>query len=322
MSENSKIEWTDHTFNPWKICTPVSPGCKNCYAAALAKRWGWGEYKKGVPRQLTGDANWREPLKWNAIADSFRECPSCGRRDHMAESCPLCGTLTIPARQRVFCASLSDWLDDEVPTEWRARLLNLIYQTPHLDWLLLTKRPQNWKGLIIEAVGRLTIDYWVYEWIGGKAPSNIWMGTTVEDQTRAEERIPQLLQIPAKVRFLSCEPLLGAVDIRNGIGSGIDVGLPRVNWVICGGESGPEARPMNPDWARSLRDQCLQAHVPFFFKQWGEWVRNSDIHSGCPVSQIVPFGDGDPSNFRRMYRVGKKAAGRLLDCVEHSAFPA
>nr|WP_237705576.1 DUF5131 family protein [Chthoniobacter flavus] len=241
-------------------------------------------------------------------------------------------------------------------------------------WLLLTKRPQNWEKRMGELLGcylamnrtegnaaRL-----LESWFGARvAPANVWIGTTVEDQARADERIPQLLQIPAKVRFLSCEPLLGAVDLSEcfslweycggcgeqfdfvegrpdecpsckrkwcmcvGYGEGarrmhfdadgrIEVcdGAP-IHWVICGGESGPNARPMHPDWARSLRDQCAAAGVPFLFKQWGEWRPTFALHD---------FIDDDGEDFARgdftgYERVGKKTAGRLLDGKEHNAFP-
>jgi len=168
-----------------------------------------------------------------------------------------------PRRPRVFCASLADWLDDEVPVEWLADLLQLIADTPELDWLLLTKRPESWEARIMECMhaSRLAVD-----WINGKAPANVWIGTTVEDQERADERIPALLKIPARVRFLSCEPLLGPVDFSRG---GCAAWMGMIDWVICGGESGPKARPADLDWFRSLRDQCKAAEVAFFMKQLG-----------------------------------------------------
>ena len=223
--KNTKIEWAHHTFNPWVGCTKVSPGC----------------------------AHWAKPRQWNAAA------------------------MLDGSRPRVFCASLADWLDDEVPVEWLADLLQLVHATPRLDWLLLTKRPGNFEArvgrlidafLSLGALGNFTGDgvklaHWFADWRRGKGPKNVWIGTTVEDQTRADERIPQLLRIPARVRFLSCEPLLGHVELDRFFW---DYGI---DWVICGGESGPGARPMDPEWARSLRDQCSAANVPFHFKQWG-----------------------------------------------------
>lgn len=294
MSENSKIEWTDHTFNPWEGCTKVSPGCLNCYAETRNSRWNGGtspNWGKGAPRRRTSVKNWNEPLKWNKQA-AFANAALLGEE----------------IRPRVFCASLADWLDDEVPIEWLADLLQLIHKTPNLDWLLLTKRPENWRKRLEKVLAVFhdrqgTYDqdtrFWLEDWleqIGITAsPKNIWIGTTVEDQTRANQRVPQLLEIPAKVRFLSCEPLL---DLVNLVPSGalgcncpdqeqpdgtlearcsgrcafyrhsIDK-MRRIDWVIVGGESGQDCRPFNPDWARSLRDQCKNASVAFFMKQMG-----------------------------------------------------
>ena len=339
--QDSKIEWTDHTFNPWEGCTKVSPGCANCYAETRNARWAGGKapnWGKGAPRRRTSASLWKQPLKWNRESTERAEEAkrNCGNYYVMERG-------WLPYRRpRVFCASLADWLDDEVPIEWLADLLELIRLTPNLDWLLLTKRPENWRRRLGEVDVYLAhtlpngsssfpgdrLD-WIREWYDGHFPENIWIGTTVEDQTRAEERIPAVHKIPAKVRFLSCEPLLGPVDLldlffnkdRFGISFGID-------WVIVGGESGLKARPMHSKWAQSLRDQCQSARVPFFFKQWGEWLPLDDTsHSG-----EVFAGDGSDRemgiDFKGRYsangefcHVGKKVAGRLLDQVEHSAFP-
>lgn len=293
--KNSKIEWTDHTWNPWIGCTKVSPGCMHCYAEALMdKRMGRATWGKGQPRSRTSATYWKGPMTWN------KEAAASG------------------TRPRVFCASLADWLDDEVPIEWLADLLDLIRKTPNLDWLLLTKRPQNFRERIAGAINHVStapsctdaafilID-WMQGWqSGNRIPANVWVGTSVEDQVRYEERIGHLCEIPADIRFLSMEPLLGHVDLR------LNENLPgqrmlrwhhpvksMLHWVIVGGESGPHARPMHPHWARSLRDQCKVAGVAFHFKQWGEWAP----HLG------------------RTWRLGKKLAGRLLDGVEHNEFP-
>lgn len=288
--QDTKIEWTDHTFNPWEGCTKVSPGCLHCYAETRNARWNGGDapnWGKGAPRRRTSESNWKQPLKWN------REAPT--RRHQINLNGDGVETI-IPPRPRVFCASLADWLDDEVPIEWLADLLDLVRITPQLDWLLLTKRPQNWYDRIMGILSTdlrmaKTIGFpeWLYEWKSGNPPENVWIGTTVEDQTRADERIPMLLNIPAKVRFLSCEPLLGPLDLMwpesifpdgptrccGGHECGCH-GQPAeppmiygINWIIAGGESGPGARPMDPDWARSLRDQCQAANVAFFMKQMG-----------------------------------------------------
>jgi protein gp37 len=222
-------------------------------------------------------------------------------------------------RPRVFCASLADWLDDEVPIEWLVDLLSLIHATEGLDWLLLTKRPENWKERIEAAADTLrgNDSKWplmclLNWWIEGNAPRNVWIGTTVEDQERADIRIPDLLEIPAKVRFLSCEPLLGPLNLEPAFSFIREVhhkDTP-IHWVICGGESGLNARPMLPNWARSLRDQCAAAGVSFLFKQWGEWLPacQSDIPTATNPNHIS-------------LRVGKKEAGRTLDGREHNDFP-
>lgn len=222
MAENSKIEWTDHTFNPWIGCTKVSPGCANCYAESQDKfrSWtpeGWG---KGKPRKRTSEANWRKPIAWNKV--SANNAKTGGRR------------------LRVFCASLADWLDPEVPSSWRKDLIDVIEDTSNLDWLLLTKRPHL-----------LYADF-------DELPPNVWLGTSAEDQARWDERVPQLLRAPAAVRFVSAEPLLGPIDM----------GTARPEWLIVGGESGPKARPMDPMWAYRLRKQCGD-RTSFFMKQMG-----------------------------------------------------
>ena len=276
MSANSKIEWTDNTFNPWVGCSKVSPGCANCYAEGWAKRSGL--VKWGGERRRSREANWRQPVKWNREAEISNNAWTAGIRLGNTEQELLDRGFIKPRSPRVFCASLADWLDDEVPVEWLAGLLELIYATPNLDWLLLTKRLENWRErmirvesyerkkspiLALTATGAMVAD-----WGKGYPPENIWLGTTVENQAMADKRIPELLRIPAKVRFLSCEPLLGEVDLINMEDFNI-LCNPGIDWVIAGGESGPGARPMHPDWARSLRDQCDAAGVPFFMKQMG-----------------------------------------------------
>lgn len=260
--ENSKISWTHHTFNPWWGCDKISAACRSCYAETFAKRLGkslWGPTKD---RPVASDSYWRQPLAWNKKA---------------AES---------GQRARVFCASMADVFEarEDLITP-RQRLARLIEATPHLDWLLLTKRAK-----VMANMAR-----WEMGWEGAW-PANVWAGCTVESQAMANERIPHLLQVPARVRFLSCEPLLESVQLETipanlpssarrdiwdyfnalaGHGSDPQVGpgdaviYPRLSWVICGGESGHHARPFDLAWARSLRDQCKEAGVPFFMKQVG-----------------------------------------------------
>lgn len=245
MAENSKIEWTDHTFNPWVGCIKVSPACDHCYAESWAKRAGRADLWHGGAPQRTSEANWRKPVKWNADAAK------------------------AGMRTRVFCASLADVFDNAVPHEWRSDLFRLIRATPYLDWLLLTKRIGNAARMIDRALtdGHLRTSrepFWPWP--------NVWLGSTVVTQEEADRDIPKLLATPVAVRFLSCEPLLGPIDL--GLSTGVRLAdgtlwrgiKPLIDWVIVGGESGPKARPMHPDWARSLRDQC-SGRAAFFMKQ-------------------------------------------------------
>lgn len=315
MAENTNIEWCDSTFNPWTGCTKVGPGCDHCYAEGWAKRSGLVQWGPGAERRRTSAANWQKPLQWNA--ERFVECTECGWRGEQRKAhsggtqCPACsfGRETLkPARRRVFCASLADVFDKEVPVEWRADLFWLIHSTPNLDWLLVTKRIGNAAGMMRAAM--LEIDpsgEWPAPW------PNVWLGITVVNQAEADRDIPKLLQTPAAVRFLSMEPLLGPVLIDTLLceyPEDEDEALypGRLDWVIVGGESGSKARPMHPQWARDIRDQCEEAGVPFLFKQWGEWAPIAADPSRYPICAL-------------MYRVGKKAAGRLLDGREHNGFP-
>lgn len=336
--EASKIQWTDNTFNPWIGCTKVSAGCKFCYAEAdmdkRRKRVTWGV---NGTRSVTSYVYWRKPLLWNLAAQAQNK------------------------QIKVFCASLADvfekwdgqlvdskgqtltWDDrhdvDGIPCYhvgaskydgntiltldiMRAELFKLIERTPYLIWQLLTKRPENVMGMIPE--------HW-----REKFPSNVWIGTSVEDQEQADIRIPHLIKIPADVRFLSCEPLLGAIefsDVTNRADATSLLGKPAlagIDWVIAGGESGRDARPMHPDWLRSMRDQCRAADVPFLFKQWGEWgegARGKDFtsnkcimvgYSGRIYRGTIPSGD----NTYLMSKVGKSISGRMLDGKEYSQFP-
>jgi protein gp37 len=261
MSADTKIEWCDATFNPWEGCTKVSPGCAHCYAENRNARWNGGtslNWGPGAPRRRTSAANWKLPIKWNTHAS----------RVQLSQS-----TYTTPHRPRVFCASLADWLDEAVPVQWLADLLALIHATPHLDWLLLTKRPQNFEGRIWRVWNDAGIPAACWEmvraWAKGTQPHNVWIGTTVENQAMADKRIPQLLQIPAYVRFLSCEPLLGPIRLLPEDFNPRETSHGKIDWIICGGESGPGAREFNPDWARSIRNICKASAVPFFMKQMG-----------------------------------------------------
>jgi protein gp37 len=277
MAKNSSIEWTHHTFNPWWGCTKVSPACDHCYAETWAKRVGQGVWGAKAPRRFFTDKHWAEPLRWNreAVADG--------------------------ERRRVFCASMADVFERRADlNETRERLWELIRATPMLDWLLLTKRPQE--------IGKKVP--WSNDW-----PENIWLGTTVENQKYAELRLPHLLKHRAHVRFLSCEPLLGPIDLTPWIKANATEGWHGIDWIIAGGESGPGARPMHPPWARSLRDQAMDADVAFHFKQWGHWVP-AEIVTEEQKRSVIELPDGS-----EMAWLAKKEAGRKLDGDTWDGFP-
>ena len=342
MSANTKLEWADHTFNPWEGCQKVGPGCDHCYAEARNARFGKGQavnWGPGAPRRHTSVANWRMPYAWNrAHAEFFA--------DH-------------GRRQRVFCASLADVFDNLADVMWRVDLFRMIAETPNLDWMLLTKRVGNAPDMVAQAVEGAMISR-----LPNKTPAwpwpNVWIGATVVNQAEADRDIPKLLQVPAAKRFLSMEPLLGPVDLEampfgppcTGCGEPVRLDAltgstsclyacdgPKfegIDWVIVGGESGPGARPLHPDWARNLRDQCRSAGVPFLFKQWGEHDMSYDRDRDDPdyrrcdrMSQLpgrwVNLAGGHGFNGERVHyahRVGKKAAGRLLDGCTWDEVPA
>ncbi|VCN30342.1 phage Gp37/Gp68 family protein [Burkholderia pseudomallei] len=325
MSKNSKIEWCDHTWSPWEGCQKVGPGCDHCYAEARNIRFGGGKtinWGPGAPRRRTASASWKLPLRWDRKA---RE---------------------LGTRLRIF-PSLCDPFDNAVDPAWRRDFFELIADTPNLDWLLLTKRIANADDMIVDALlqqpGLTAAPKWPWP--------NVWLGATIVNQAEADRDIPKLLATPARVRFLSMEPLLGPVDLRFHIyseptgnfrthGGKRQLELRRpadggLHWVIAGGESGPGARPMHPDWARSLRDQCAAADVPFLFKQWGEHSlaydrdRDDPDYRRCDRMARLPgrwinLAGGHGFNGERVHyaeRVGKKAAGRLLDGRTHDEFP-
>jgi protein gp37 len=315
MSANTKIEWADHTFNPWEGCVKVGPGCDHCYAEIRNARFGGGvaiNWGPGAPRRRTSKANWQQPRKWNQEAKA------------------------LGIRYRVFCASLADVFDNAVDPQWRADLFYLIQTTPHLDWLLLTKRIGNAAEMMEEA-------FRDWRTLEPKLPyPNVWLGATIVNQEEADRDIPKLLAVPARKRFLSMEPLLGPVKLPRICACGCRLPWERavseamrgasalnrdqaeasvesalgIDWVIVGGESGHGARPMHPDWARSLRDQCDAAGVPFLFKQWGEWApydrgRTDSTQLATPGSLDEPVG-----------WFGKKVAGRMLDGRTWDGFPS
>jgi protein gp37 len=275
MGETSKIEWTDSTFNPWIGCQHVSPGCDHCYAETqnAFRRWtAGGQWGPHVRRRRTSTETWHKPRAWNAQGSVFAR--------------------TFGHHRRVFCASLADVFDNQVPKDWRADLFHLIRETPYLDWQLLTKRPQN--------IARMLPPDW------GEGYSNVWLGTTTEDSENFQIRWPILSRVPARRRFISYEPAIGPLGT-------IDVAkadcLP--DWVICGGESGGKARAMQPAWARHVRNQCQALGVAFFHKQWGTYRSNPWVQERG-LSTAEAQRHDPPSN-------GK--GGALLDGRLHRDFP-
>ncbi len=273
-----------YTFNIVIGCSKVSPACANCYAERFSKRIGLKVWGQDAPRQTLSDAYWREPLKWNKEAEQTGE------------------------RRRVFCGSLCDVMEENsTVTLERKKLWPLIEATPYLDWLLLTKRPENF------------LEFTPASWYRKGWPSNVWALTTVESQPYAGPRISALLSVPAVILGLSCEPLLGRLSLTDvsdwpdpaSFWGKTILGEGGINVVIAGGESGHHARPSDPDHFRSLRDQCVSAGVNFFFKQWGAFTPDANkSNNTCYTANNEP-----------LYRVKKKDAGHLLDGVEWRQMP-
>jgi len=310
----TKIEWCDAVWNPTTGCSKVSEGCRYCYAERFAQRLaGRFGYPADDPFRVTlHPERLEEPLGWRKP-------------------------------RRVFVNSMGDLFHEDVPDEFICRVFAAIALTPVKHrFLILTKRPHRMREFILGLPQRdETFRLWVRA--GGEWPlSNLWLGVTAENQQAADERIPILLEIPAAVRFVSVEPMLGPVDLgrlvwfKDGFSSPAFqeqmLGRRRLDWIVCGGETGPNARPCHPDWVRNLRDQCQAAGVPFFFKQWGQW---NDLSSGNWIAPRkdtrVPWSDSYVLSHKnkiyefldgcRMFRMGKKTAGRLLDGQTWDEFP-
>lgn len=334
MGDKTGIEWTDATWNPVTGCDKVSPGCDHCYAETFAERWRGTEghyFETGFDVQLRPD-KLDLPLRW-----------------------------TKP--RKVFVNSMSDLFHDKVPDEYIAEVFAIMACAYQHTFQLLTKRHGRMKSLLSSAefvamVDRESVAY-DRSPLGHRAVSwplrNVWLGVSAEDQKRADLRVPALLDTPAAVRFVSGEPLLGPIELKQHwlhpvmrepspenhalgrrIGKAHGVGF--IDWVIVGGESGPGARPMHPNWAQSLRDQCVAAGVPFLFKQWGEWrwtreaddfefeQAHGDLYPNAKWETVSPDGVIIADNIPRpgcatMQRVGKKRAGRELDGRTWDQYP-
>ena len=351
MSDGTKIEWTNATWNPITGCTLVSEGCRNCYAAELAvgrlqhhpSRAGLARRNAEGAAKFTGEVRFNEgwldqPLRW-----------------------------TKP--RRIFVCAHGDLFHENVPYAWIDRVFAVMALSPQHVFQVLTKRPERMRDYFepycqrrADGLGNAVLE------LGYTGPletlqwplPNVWLGVSVEDQATADARIPLLLDTSAAKRWISAEPLLGPLDVnwavtrnRLEMASGFlkrgffSPGLEKLrslDWVVVGGESGRGARPMHPDWARDLRDQCAAAEVAFFFKQWGAWANSTELEA-MPLcaedfifkasGQVLGAGGRDgrkmlgmvESDWREqggawMSRLGKKAAGHLLDGVEHRAFPS
>ncbi|MEP5729599.1 MAG: phage Gp37/Gp68 family protein [Sulfitobacter sp.] len=308
MMDQTKIEWTDFTVNAWEGCQKVGPGCDHCYAEARDNRFTGGKHwGPGAPRRKVKSGK-PKLRRINRNAPTFFE--HYGRWP------------------RVFCSSLSDVFDNAAPKEWRIEFLNEISLATNTCIQLLTKRVGN--------VFQMVPPLWATQW-----PSHVGLMITVVNQAEADRDIPKLLELKARLGIpwvgLSIEPMLAPIDLTE-VRTWRECNIPEyggaghehlpclqgssggVDWVICGGESGHNARPMHPDWARSLRDQCAAAKTSFHFKQWGEWgpcdgPMNGDIEAGILIDNhgqlLAGRGPGITPDIIK--KVGKKAAGRLLD---------
>ncbi|MCF1453438.1 DUF5131 family protein [Agrobacterium vitis] len=364
MADNTHIEWTDATWNPITGCSIVSPGCTNCYAMKLA-----GTRMKNHPSREGLTTGGKAGPVWN------------GKLRFNVEW--LTQPLHWKKPRRIFVCAHGDLFAEGVPYEWIDQIFAVMVLAPWHTLQVLTKRPERMRDYMRQIpdrtphIAKWAAWHWgkndpdaVYEFVVealSTPPKNIWLGVSVENQVRADQRIPILLDTPAAIRWISAEPLLGQLDLRK-ISSPIfaaninaltgvytwENGPPktetaRLDWVVVGGESGRNARPMHPDWARSLRDQCAAAGVPFLFKQWGEWwevdsdardengnhrVIETDSHEAIELwdaktdclltkdaSRYTPDTLPENTPARLMTRLGKKAAGRMLDGVEHNGFP-
>ena len=355
MSDKTRIEWADATVNAVNGCSVFSPGCTNCYAMKQAHRF---PARQGLTVKTKGGMVWTGEVRLNEKQ--------------------LLLPLGWKRPRRIFWNAHGDLFHESVPDEWIDRVFAVCALTPQHQHLILTKRSERMREYctflpdVVEDIqeaarkagGTLLASRQAREAVEAGPLPNVWLGVSVEDQTRADQRIPDLLATPAAVRFISAEPLLGPVDLSdlmfaeeecpNWEMDGLPppmcsetgaqeccthcdytgfVSVPKLDWVIVGGESGPNARPMHPDWTRSLRDQCAAASVPFFYKQWGEWFPGELADDGAQL-RAYPDNDHDPdavnwtgqwkhtADCGGMLRVGKAKAGRLLDGREWSGFPA
>ena len=342
MSDGTKIEWADATWNPVRGCTRVSEGCRNCYAERVAARFsGPGEPYEGLAERGVKGPRWTGKVRFVESA--------------------LLQPLRWKRPRRIFVNSMSDLFHESLPDAAIDRIFAVMALAPQHTFMVLTKRPERMRDYVDTASGRVADAVQLMRTdrrAVGPLPhldpgarwwplANVWLGVSVENQAAADERIPLLLATPAAKRFISAEPLLGEIDLTyapwpadrpkfpdtHDLSDGrdalrqIEPGGSRIDWVIVGGESGTGARPMHPDWVRSLRDQCAAARVPFFFKQWGEWVPDTSLRPGIRCGLFPDGARFDRVSLRSdgarptiMRRAGKTAAGAKIDGAEHRAF--
>jgi len=350
VSQNTKIEWTDATWNPIRGCSRVSEGCRNCYAERVAARFsGIGQPFHGLAEMkvfgtIGSDVPDRVEPHWTGKVELIDDV--------------LSAPLHWKKPRSIFVNSMSDIFHEKVNPEWIDRIFCTMAVCPQHTFQILTKRPAQMRDWFSTGFRGNATSMYIEKALVSVFPKlspmgipawplpNVWLGVSVEDQKTADERIPLLLQTPAAVRWVSYEPALGPVDLRAVHYENVteidsltgDHGVYRplagkserkISWVVCGGESGPGARAMNPEWARSARDQCQAAGVPFFFKQWGEWLNSSQLRPAFTDAELdrttfrTVWRDGgpDPSSGKLYSRVGKKRAGRMLDGQEWNEYP-
>ena len=346
---DTAIEWTDKTWNPMAGCSIVSAGCANCYAMKMAARVESMQWAHAAAGRPTND-------KYEGLTKKVNGKTVWTGRVNFNESA-LALPLTWKKPKRIFVNSMSDLFHEDVSMDWIIDVFTIMALSPQHTFQVLTKRPERMRHVLRnDRCIELDILKNAHKYQGGISGGwgwplpNVWLGVSVEDQATADARIPELLKTPAAVRFVSYEPALGPVDFENVrhalAGDSFEVGSvlrgddgfgqnavrSRIDWLICGGESGPGARPMHPDWARSARDQCRAARVKFFFKQWGEWAPVTyHAAAGCEhdtlptyqtaAHEVVALTTSKFCAGKRVGHLGKKAAGRILDGRTWDEFP-
>jgi protein gp37 len=334
MGDNTGIEWTDATWNPIVGCSVVSPGCTNCYAMKFA-----GNRLDGNPKSP----------HYAGTTTKSKAGPVWSGKLALAPQHIVNAPLKWSKPRRIFVNSMGDLFHESVPDEWILDALTIMAIARRHTFQVLTKRAERMRDFMSnpDLLQEIMVNWWSFDdgmrSVEAWPLPNVWLGVSAEDQCRADERIPLLLETPAAVRFVSAEPLLGPIDLEPRLGTHMsrvgdmtiyedgshtfqDTETPRIlrgpDWIIVGGESGPNARPMHPDWARSLRDQCAAAGVPFFFKQWGEWKSyKGGTHFMGPAGTYRRVGSGPQEDDICIAKVGKSRAGRLLDGREHNDMP-